>query len=160
VLDLGAAPGGWSIVAHDRVGPSGAVVAVDTRSVEPIEGVSFIRARVEDPQLISRLQGTPFDAVLADLSPRISGAYATDHARSIALTEAAFRVAEEVLAPGGNFVAKVFSGDLLEELESRLRPAFARLTRTKPPASRAHSSEVYLVGLGFRRAPSRAVRRP
>ena len=150
VLDLGAAPGGWSLVARDWVGSEGSVVAVDPRRIEAMEGVQVVPARVEDPSLLARLGGEPFDAVLADLSPRISGAYSTDHARSVALTEGAFRVAQAVLAQNGNFVAKVFAGDLLDDLEHRLRPYFARLVKTKPPASREHSSEVYLVGLGFR----------
>jgi 23S rRNA (uridine2552-2'-O)-methyltransferase len=154
VLDLGAAPGGWSVVAAERVGPGGAVVAVDERAIEPIEGVRCVRGRVGDPRLRERLGAAEFDLVLSDLSPRISGAYATDHARSVALVEAAFALARELLAPGGAFVAKVFDGELVPGLSDRLGEAFDRVVRTKPPASREPSSELYLVALGYRpRAP-------
>jgi len=151
VLDLGAAPGGWSVVARGCLGRTGRVVAVDPRTIEPIDGVDIVRGRVGDARLLERLGDEPFDVVLSDMSPSISGAYATDHARSIALVRAAFDLATARLREGGVFVAKVFAGDLLEELENDLRPQFHRLVRTKPPASREHSSEMYLLGLGFRR---------
>lgn len=154
VLDLGAAPGGWSIVARDAVGLTGEVVAVDPRPIAPIPGVRTVRGRVGDPALSSRLLGTPFDLVLSDMSPRISGAYATDHARSVALVREAFELARAVLKPGGRFVAKVFDGDLLDSLEAELAPSFAHVRRTKPPASREPSSELYLVALGFRARPA------
>jgi 23S rRNA (uridine2552-2'-O)-methyltransferase len=150
VLDLGAAPGGWSVVAAERVGPRGVVVAVDPRPIEPIDGVRVIRGRVGDPSLAERLGPREFDVVLSDMSPRISGAYATDHARSVGLVRDAFRLARSVLSPRGAFVAKVFDGDLVEELEQELATSFVRVRRTKPPASREPSSELYLVGLGFR----------
>ncbi|MGD0719363.1 MAG: RlmE family RNA methyltransferase [Thermoplasmata archaeon] len=154
VLDLGAAPGGWSLVARSLIGARGTVIAVDVRTVEAVEGVHPLRGRVGDTSLIARLGNEGFDTVLSDLSPRISGAYATDHARSVDLVRAAFTVAREVLHPDGSFVAKVFDGDMRAELEADLRPAFARWVRTKPPASREQSSELYLIGLGF--SPARA----
>jgi 23S rRNA (uridine2552-2'-O)-methyltransferase len=156
VLDLGAAPGGWSIVARERVGAGGTVVAVDPRPIEPIEGVRFVRGQVGDPALVGRLGPDPFDLVLSDMSPRISGAYATDHARSVELVRAAFGLAQAVLGPGGKFVAKVFDGDLLGPLERDLGASFDRVRRTKPPASREPSSELYLVGIGFRLRDPRA----
>ncbi|MCI4353047.1 MAG: RlmE family RNA methyltransferase [Thermoplasmata archaeon] len=149
VLDLGAAPGGWSLVASERVGPRGQVVAVDPRLVEPIPRVEVIRSLVGAPDLASRLGPDLFDVVLSDMSPRISGAYATDHARSVALVLDAWTLAQRVLKPGGRWVAKVFDGDLLSEAEARMRPAFDRWQRTKPPASREQSSELYLLGFGF-----------
>jgi 23S rRNA (uridine2552-2'-O)-methyltransferase len=157
VLDLGAAPGGWSVIALARVAPSGTVVAVDPRPVAPAEGLRVVRARVGDPNLPSRLGEGAFDVVLSDMSPSISGAYATDHARSAALARAAYLLALRVLAPRGAFVAKVFAGDLVDELVLDMRPHFAEVLRTKPPASRAPSSELYVVALGFRpaRAPSK-----
>jgi len=153
VLDLGAAPGGWSMIAAQAVGPRGEVVAVDLRSLEPVEGVRYVRGRVGDPELRSRLRGAPFGVVLSDLSPKISGAYATDHARSVDLARAAWQLASGLLAPGGSFVAKVFDGELLAGLEHELGEAFSRVQRTKPPASREGSSEIYLVARGFRGAP-------
>lgn len=152
VLDLGAAPGGWSIVAREAVGPDGEVVAVDLRPVAPIPRVRVVRGRVGDSDLLERLGPTPFDVVLSDMSPRISGAYGTDHARSVALARDAFRLARKVLRPGGRLAAKVFDGDLLDALEGELAPSFARVRRTKPPASREPSSELYLVAVGFRPA--------
>jgi 23S rRNA (uridine2552-2'-O)-methyltransferase len=150
VLDLGGAPGGWSIVARDLVGESGEVVAVDVRRIDPIPGVRVVRASVGNPALAERLGPAPFRVVLSDLSPRISGAYATDHARSVALAEEASRLAEQVLAPGGSFLAKMFDGDLVGGLAARLARSYREVHRTKPPASRSASSELYLVALGFR----------
>ena len=152
VLDLGAAPGGWSIVARDTLAGSGTVVAVDPRPLEPIEGVRVVRGLVGDPRLLERLGAERFDVVLSDMSPRISGAYATDHARSVELVRAAFALAREVLSDGGSFVAKVFQGDLLDDLCEELAPSFGSFRRTKPPASRERSSEIYLIGLEFHRS--------
>lgn len=150
VLDLGAAPGGWSLVARDRVGPEGAVVAVDPRSLAPIEGVRWLQGTVGDPGLVRKLRDERFEVVLSDMSPRISGAYSTDHARSVGLVREALALARAVLRPGGAFVAKVFDGDLVEDLMREIAGAFARTRRTKPPASRDPSSELYVIGLGFR----------
>ncbi|HXY46992.1 MAG TPA: RlmE family RNA methyltransferase [Thermoplasmata archaeon] len=150
VLDLGAAPGGWSIVACARVGPRGRVVAVDPRPIEAIEGVRVLRMRVGDVRLDSELAGESFDVVISDMSPRISGAYSTDHARSIALVRDALDLARRVLVPGGVFAGKVFDGDLVGDLERELSASFERVRRTKPPASREPSSEIYLVAMGFR----------
>ncbi|MCI4317535.1 MAG: RlmE family RNA methyltransferase [Thermoplasmata archaeon] len=152
VLDLGAAPGGWSVVARQTLGRSGAVVAVDPRPIEPIPGVMVVRGRVGDVTLPSRLGPEPFDVVLSDMSPRISGAYSTDHARSVALVRDAFGLAREVLAPGGTMVVKVFDGDLLDELEKELETSFDKVVRTKPPASRERSSELYLLAFKFHRS--------
>jgi 23S rRNA (uridine2552-2'-O)-methyltransferase len=149
VLDLGAAPGGWSLVARERVGRSGAVVAVDPRAIDPIDGVEVVRGRVGTPELAARLADREFDLVLSDMSPRISGAYATDHARSVGAARDAWRLARELLAPRGAFVAKVFDGDLVAELVAEMRPGFAEVRRTKPPASREASSELYLIARGF-----------
>jgi len=155
VLDLGAAPGGWSIVALEGVGAGGEVVGVDPRPIPPAEGLRVVRGRVGDPSLLGRLGGEPFDVVLSDMSPAISGAYATDHARSVALVRAAHELAARVLVSRGRFVAKVFAGDLVDELVDDLRPDFDRVLRSKPPASRAPSSELYIVALGFRLRPRR-----
>jgi 23S rRNA (uridine2552-2'-O)-methyltransferase len=149
VLDLGAAPGGWSIVARECLGRSGSVVAVDPRPVDAIPGVTVLRGRVGDPRLVPRLGATPYDVVLSDMSPSISGAYFTDHARSVALVREALALGRSVLRPGGTFVAKVFDGDLLPDLERELKSQFDRVVRTKPPASRERSSEFYLLGFGF-----------
>jgi len=150
VLDLGAAPGGWSVVALERVGPRGVVVAVDPRPIAPAPGLRVVRARVGDPTLVERLGPNRFDVVLSDMSPSISGAYATDHARSVDLVRSAFALARQVLARRGSFAAKVFAGDMIDDLVEELRPRFREVLRTKPPASRAPSSEIYVVGMDFR----------
>jgi 23S rRNA (uridine2552-2'-O)-methyltransferase len=152
VLDLGAAPGGWSLVARGALGRTGRVVAVDPRDIEPADGVQVVRGRVGDPRLLPRLAPLPYDVVLSDMSPRVSGAYATDHARSVGLVRDALALAEVTLRPGGVFVAKVFAGDMLEELMVELKPRFERVVLTKPPASREASSEMYIIGLEFRPA--------
>jgi 23S rRNA (uridine2552-2'-O)-methyltransferase len=154
VLDLGAAPGGWSVVALDRVGPKGIVVAVDPRPIAPAERLRVVRGRVGDLTLRDRLGPGRFDVVLSDMSPSISGAYATDHARSVELVRLAYALAREVLASRGAFVAKVFGGDMVDDLLIEIRPNFAEVVRTKPPASRAPSSELYVVARGFLGAPS------
>ena len=150
VLDLGASPGGWSMVARERIGRTGTVTAVDLRSFDPIPGVRFVRARVGDPRTEATLSRDRFDVLLSDMSPAISGAYATDHARSVELVEAALALARAVLRPGGRFVAKVFAGDLLGSVEAIGQASFDEWHRSKPPASRGPSSEIYLIGLGFR----------
>jgi 23S rRNA (uridine2552-2'-O)-methyltransferase len=152
VLDLGASPGGWSLVALQAVGPMGSVVSVDVRAFEPLPGAHFVRGRVGDPALRGRLGDAPFQVVLSDMSPTISGAYSTDHARSVELVREAFLLARQVLSARGTFVAKVFQGDLLPELRQELAPAFRHLSVTKPRASRETSSEMYLIGRGLERA--------
>lgn len=155
VLDLGGAPGGWSVVAREWVGPAGQVTAVDVRSIEPIPGVRFVRGSVEDPRTRAALGDAEFDVILSDMAPAVSGAYATDHARSVALVRSALEVARLRLRRGGRFAAKVFDGDLVPELVEELGREFGRVHRTKPPASRGPSSEIYLIGIGFRpSAPS------
>jgi 23S rRNA (uridine2552-2'-O)-methyltransferase len=153
VLDLGAAPGGWSLVARGALGRTGRVVAVDPRVIEPADGVEVVRGRVGDPRLLPRIEPLPYDVILSDMSPRVSGAYSTDHARSVGLVRDAMELAGIALRRGGVFVAKVFAGDMLDELMAELRPRFERVVLTKPPASREESSEMYVIGLGFRVPP-------
>ncbi|MDE1822673.1 MAG: RlmE family RNA methyltransferase [Euryarchaeota archaeon] len=155
ILDLGASPGGWSLVARDLAGRQGEVVSVDLRAFEPIDGVTFIRGRVGDPRVIERLGKEPFDVCLSDMAPSVSGNYDVDHARSVELAELALGLAEKVLRPGGSIAVKVFQGDLTEELRRKMGTLFERVDATKPPASRDASSEMYLIGRRFRgaRAP-------
>lgn len=157
VVDLGAAPGGWSQVAIELVGPEGRVVGVDLDKIEPMDGVTFLRGDMTDPNTVARVlevTGGVADVVISDMSPNISGAYATDHARSIYLCEQALAFAEKTLVRGGNFVCKVFEGDLFPRFLSRTREVFEDVKVANPPASRAASSEVYVVARGFK-GPSR-----
>jgi 23S rRNA (uridine2552-2'-O)-methyltransferase len=153
VLDLGAAPGGWSQIAAARVGPAGQVVATDILEMEAIDGVTFLQADMLDeatPQLLIDALGGPADVVLTDMAAPTTGHRATDHLRTSALLEAAIEMAEATLKPGGAFVGKAFRGGAEGELLQRLKKSFATVKHVKPPASRAQSVELYLVALGFR----------
>jgi 23S rRNA (uridine2552-2'-O)-methyltransferase len=157
VLDLGAAPGGWSQVAAERVGSgegTGQVLAVDLSAIEPIPGVEVLARDVsaEDaPAAIRvRLKGGRADVVLSDMASPATGHRATDHLRVVALVEAALDLAEDALKPGGTFLAKVFQGGAGQELMARLRRDFAKVSHVKPKASRQESPEVYVLATGFR----------
>jgi 23S rRNA (uridine2552-2'-O)-methyltransferase len=153
VVDLGAAPGGWSQVARMKVGPQGRVIAVDIAPMPAIPGVEIIRGDITSEETVAILnEKLPdgADLLISDMAPNISGNYSYDHARSAHLVEAAARVSALVLKPNGRLVAKLFSGDLMDELRVKLQRDFEHLKVTKPPASRAQSAEVYLLAAGFR----------
>ena len=153
VLDLGAAPGGWSQIAVDRVGPGGKVVAADILEMEPIAGVEFLHVDLLAPETPERLKaalGGQADLVLSDMAAPTTGHRATDHIRTVALLEAALDVAEDVLKPGGIFVGKIFQGGATGALLARIKQRFAEVKHVKPPASRSESVELYLVAVGFR----------
>jgi 23S rRNA (uridine2552-2'-O)-methyltransferase len=157
VVDLGAAPGGWSQVAEERVRAvegKGQVVAIDLLAMEPIAGVDFIELDFMDPTAPERLKAMlregGADIVLSDMAAQGTGHTRTDHLRIMGLAEAAAEFACEVLAPGGAFVCKVLQGGTERELLDRLKRAFATVKHVKPPASRAESAELYVVATGFR----------
>jgi len=153
VLDLGAAPGGWSQVAAKRVGESGRIVAADILETEPLAGVTVLQCDLLDSDTPARLKEAldgPADIVLTDMAAPTTGHRATDHLRTVALFEAALNVAEDVLKPGGVFVGKVFQGGASGELLARVKKLFREVKHVKPPASRAESVELYLVATGFR----------
>jgi 23S rRNA (uridine2552-2'-O)-methyltransferase len=153
VLDLGAAPGGWSQVAAKKVGPAGAVVAIDILPVEPIAGVTIFHGDATDPAFEPKLRealGGPADLVLSDMAASTTGHRATDHLRTLALFEAALDIAEAMLKPGGAFVGKVFRGGAANEVLARIKQRFREVKHVKPPASRAESVELYLVAKGFK----------
>ena len=150
VLDLGAAPGGWSQVAAAR---GATVVAADVLDIEPIPGVTFFQADLTDPDVPAMLKQAldgPADLVLTDMAAPTTGHRATDHIRTIALVEIALDVAIDCLRPGGAFVGKVFQGGATGELLARIKKHFREVKHVKPPASRADSVELYLVALGFK----------
>lgn len=153
VLDLGAAPGGWSQVARERIGPSGTILAVDIVEMAPLADVVTLQldalAPEAQPAIVKALNG-PADVVLSDMAAATTGHRQTDHIRTVALFEAALESAEEVLKPGGVFVGKLFQGGAAAELLAKLRKAFREVKHVKPPASRASSVELYLVARGFR----------
>ena len=153
VLDLGAAPGGWSQVARARIGEKGSIVGVDILDMEPIGGVQLMKLDMmsaEAPAAIRAALAGPADIVLSDMAAPTTGHRATDHLRTTALFETALELAEEVLKPGGAFIGKVFQGGAAPELLTRLKKSFREVRHVKPPASRAESVELYLVALGFR----------
>jgi 23S rRNA (uridine2552-2'-O)-methyltransferase len=156
VLDLGAAPGGWSQVAAQRIGAAdgrGRVVAIDVLDMPALPGVEFVRMDFlapDAPEKLNALLGGPADVVLSDMAANATGHRATDHLRIMALVEAAAAFARDVLAPGGAFVAKVLQGGTEHRLLAELRRDFATVKHVKPPASRADSAELYVLATGFR----------
>jgi 23S rRNA (uridine2552-2'-O)-methyltransferase len=156
VIDLGAAPGGWSQVAAERVGAvrgEGRVVAIDVLDLPAIPGVDFVRLDFLDPQAPPRLQemlGGRADVVLSDMAANTTGHRRTDHLRIMALAEAAADFARAVLAPGGSFLCKVLQGGTEAALLASLKRDFASVRHVKPAASRSDSAELYLLATGFR----------
>src|SRR5579863_1747106 len=150
VLDLGAAPGGWSQVAAAR---GATVVAADVLAMEEIPGVTFFQADLTDrhvPEMLKQALEGPADVVMTDMAAPTTGHRATDHIRTIALVEIALEVALDTLKPGGTFVGKVFQGGSSSGLLAGLKQHFREVRHVKPPASRAESVELYVVALGFR----------
>jgi 23S rRNA (uridine2552-2'-O)-methyltransferase len=155
VVDLGAAPGGWSQVAAERVGAAGRVVAMDVLDVPPAPGVTFIRGDFTAEPAVRALEaalgGRPVDLVLSDLSPNLSGVDTTDQARAAALAERAVEFAAAHLRPGGTLLLKTFQGAGFPALLAAVRARFERVASRKPGASRSGSREMYLLA----RAPRR-----
>jgi len=153
VIDLGAAPGGWSQVAAVRVGAQGRVVAIDVLPMDAIAGVNFAQLDFLDaaaPAKIKAMLGGPADVVLSDMAANATGHAKTDHLKIMALVEAAADFAREVLAPGGTFLAKVLQGGTEAALLAGLKRDFKNVKHVKPAASRSDSAELYLLATGFR----------
>jgi 23S rRNA (uridine2552-2'-O)-methyltransferase len=150
VVDLGAAPGGWSQVARNAVGSDGLVVAVDLLEFPQVPGVTHIRGDFREQATLDEvkrvLEGRAVDLVLSDMAPNLSGIAAADQARSIALAETALEFAVKHLKPQGNLLVKAFQGEGYDALVAAMRRAFVEVQTRKPGASRSRSSEVYLVG--------------
>ncbi len=155
VVDLGAAPGGWTQVALQRILPGGRVVALDLLPMDPVSGSIVLQGDFQDPAVeqavLDALAGQA-DLVLSDMAPNTTGHNATDHLRIIALAELALDFAIRVLSPGGSFIAKVFQGGTEKDLLDLLKQRFAVVRHVKPPASRKDSAELYVVATGFRPA--------
>lgn len=156
VVDLGAAPGGWSQVAAERVGAKegkGKVVAIDLLDIESIPGVTFMQLDFLDqeaPAKLKEMLGGPADIVLSDMAGNTTGHRQTDHLKIVALVETAAEFAREVLSPGGTFLAKVIQGGTEHRLLAELKKNFASVKHVKPPASRSDSAELYVLAQGFR----------
>jgi 23S rRNA (uridine2552-2'-O)-methyltransferase len=154
VVDLGAAPGGWSQVAAKAVGRSGRVIALDLLEMAQVPGVTVICGDFQEQSVLeqveSALEGEPVDLVLSDMAPNISGIASADQARAIGLAELALEFALKHLKPQGNFLVKSFHGAGYDGLVTTLRRSFQQVYTRKPDASRSRSSEVFLLGKGLK----------
>jgi len=155
VVDLGAAPGGWTQASRRIVGSSGFVLGVDLKHMEPIDlpNVRTVAGDVTDSQItqnIRELLPRSADVVISDVSPNISGIWELDHARQIDLTRHSLRIAISVLKPEGNFFVKVFHGDMFNDLVKEVKQHFRFVKLVKPKASRAKSSELYVLGMNLK----------
>jgi 23S rRNA (uridine2552-2'-O)-methyltransferase len=154
VVDLGAAPGGWSQIAAPMLGKKGALIAMDILPMDPLPGVEFIEGDFTEQgvhdALLAALNGRPVDLVLSDIAPNISGMRAVDQPRAMYLVELALDFAQGTLKPGGDFVTKVFQGEGFDPYLQALRKSFERVVIRKPKASRPKSREVYMLARGFK----------
>ncbi len=158
VVDLGAAPGGWTQVVVERLKGKGIVVALDISEIDSIPGAEILQGDINDlatGPLLRNALGGHADVVLSDMAPQSSGHRSTDHLRIVTLVEAAADLAQEILNPGGTFVAKVWEGGADAELLAHLKVNFSAVKHAKPKASRSGSAEMYLVATGFRGDKSR-----
>ena len=159
IIDLGCAPGGWCQIAGQRIGleqGKGRIVGIDLLPVDPIPHVTLIQLDFmaeEAPALLMAALGGPADGVMSDMAANTTGHKKTDHLKIIALAEAAVEFAQQVLAPGGFFLAKLFQGGDSAELLAQLKRDFTTVRNIKPASSRAGSSELYVLATGFRRKP-------
>jgi 23S rRNA (uridine2552-2'-O)-methyltransferase len=149
VIDLGAAPGGWSQVAKEIVGEKGKVIGIDISYIKPLYGITFLQSDLTKKSTfikINELIGNKkVDVILSDVSPNISGNYSVDHARSIYLCKCSLNIAETILRYGGNFICKIFMGNDLEEFNREIKKRFRKVRQFSPSASRKSSSEIYIL---------------
>ena len=154
IVDLGAAPGGWSQVAERCARPAGRIIALDLLEMEAIPGVEVIRGDFTTDDVYAGLQetlrGCAVDLVISDMAPNLSGMKHIDLPRSVFLVELALDFADKVLAKGGIVVTKVFEGEGIDDLRAQIRSRYTRLVNMKPKASRGRSRELYLVGIGHK----------
>ncbi|WP_026973052.1 23S rRNA (uridine(2552)-2'-O)-methyltransferase RlmE [Aliagarivorans marinus] len=154
VVDLGAAPGGWSQYAVEQVGMGGHVIACDILQMDPIAGVDFLcgdfREEAVLNALLERIGDNKVDVVMSDMAPNMSGNKAVDQSGAMYLVELALDMCREVLAPKGSFVVKVFQGEGFDQYLQEVRSMFSSVKTRKPDSSRARSREVYLVASGFK----------
>jgi len=150
VVDLGAAPGGWSQVAAQKVGPGGRVIAIDLLPIAPISGVTVLKGDFREGMLLQALAGARAAVVLSDVAPNLSGIGNVDQARTLELTAAAIDFCFKGLKPDGVFLAKAFHGEAFESVLARLKSGFRKVKVVKPMASRGESAETYVLAWGLR----------
>lgn len=155
ILDLGAAPGGWSQVVARKLNGNGVIIASDILPMDPIAGVDFVQGDFTEQSVFDEIMkvvnNRPVDLVISDMAPNISGMASIDQPSAMYLVELALDMAQQVLKPKGDFVAKVFQGEGFPEFQQALKQVFDKVTIRKPKASRARSKEVYIVAKGFRK---------
>ncbi|VAV86670.1 23S rRNA (uridine(2552)-2'-O)-methyltransferase [hydrothermal vent metagenome] len=156
IVDLGAAPGGWTQVALKKAGRKARVVGIDLLEVPPLDGATFLQmdftTDAAEEKLFELLAGDPVDLVMSDMAAATTGHQQTYHIRTLALVELAFDFAKKTLGEGGIFVTKVFRGGADQDMLAEMKKSFKSVRHFKPPASRAQSAETYLVAQGFRKA--------
>lgn len=156
VVDLGAAPGGWTQAARELAGNDGFVLGIDINRIKPmsLSNIQTIIGDISDPQIaeqIMKLLPRPADAVISDVSPNISGIWELDHARQIDLARKSLQIATSILKPKGSFFVKVFQGDMLNDFAKEVKQNFGSVRIVKPPASRKKSSELYILGIQLKK---------
>jgi 23S rRNA (uridine2552-2'-O)-methyltransferase len=152
VVDLGAAPGGWMQIASKVVGEQGIVLGIDRKEIEPLSEANTcaIVGDITDPELVKQIKYIllrPADVVISDTAPNLTGAWDLDHARQIDLARQSLQIALDTLKPEGNFFVKTFQGDLIRDFVEEVKQHFGHVEIIKPPASRARSAEIYILGL-------------
>ncbi|MHA1594506.1 MAG: RlmE family RNA methyltransferase [Candidatus Baldrarchaeia archaeon] len=153
VLDLCCAPGGWLQYSLKRVGKDGVVVGVDIVDISPLPGVVFIKGDITDDSTLRKIMDAcpeKYDLILSDCSPNVSGVWCVDHARQVFLAQRSLEIARSVLRVGGNFVVKVFQGDMFEDFLKNVKELFSFVKPYKPEASRKRSAEIYIIAKRFR----------
>lgn len=152
VVDLGAAPGGWSQILSHIIGAKGHIIALDLLDMPPIPHVTFYQKDfIQSIDMLKQMFPEGLDCVLSDMSPSTCGVSKVDHIRIMALLEEVFLFAQEILSPGGHFLAKIFKGGTEQELLKRIRLCFEKVIHIKPKASRQESSEMYILGIKRKR---------
>jgi 23S rRNA (uridine2552-2'-O)-methyltransferase len=158
VIDLGAAPGGWSQVTSRVLGDKGRLIASDILEMDSIEDVTFIQGDFTEEsvlaQILAAVNNQPVDLVISDMAPNMSGVRMADQARAMYLCELALDLAGQVLRPGGDFLIKIFQGEGFDQYHKQVRQMFEKVQMRKPLSSRDRSREQYLLARGFRGAPS------
>lgn len=153
VLDLGAAPGGWSQVSNEIIGKNGKIIGIDLLNIKPIDGIQFLQEDITEKSTILKIikivgeKGV--DVLLSDMSPNISGNYSIDHANSIHLCKQSLNLVDKILKDNGNFLCKLFMGEEFDDFIKIFKNKFKNVKLYSPPASRKSSSEIYLIGRNF-----------
>jgi 23S rRNA (uridine2552-2'-O)-methyltransferase len=154
VIDLGAAPGGWSQVVKEIVGKKGKIIGIDILNIQPLEGIIFLKGDMTKKETIKKIlnltENNSADVVLSDMSPDISGNYNVDQARSIFLCEQALKTCDYLLKSGGSFVCKAFEGEDFPSFYKKIKNRFRNAKKYSPRASRKSSSEIYIIGKDFK----------